>query len=52
MTMHKAMPATNMKPLDSVWLMMETPDTPMHVGVLASFAKPGSASRSFYADMA
>jgi WS/DGAT/MGAT family acyltransferase len=52
MTMHKVMPTTTMKPLDSVWLMMETPDTPMHVGVLASFAKPGSASRSFYADMA
>ncbi|MEH6585996.1 MAG: wax ester/triacylglycerol synthase family O-acyltransferase [Halioglobus sp.] len=41
-----------MKPLDSVWLMMETPDTPMHVGVLACFQKPRNASESFYADMA
>ncbi len=46
------MPATNMKPLDSVWLMMETPDTPMHVGVLASFQKPRNADKNFYADMA
>ncbi|MEP4148521.1 MAG: wax ester/triacylglycerol synthase family O-acyltransferase [Halioglobus sp.] len=46
------MPAASMKPLDSVWLMMETPETPMHVGVLASFEKPRSASASFYADMA
>ena len=29
-----------MKPLDAVWLMMESDDTPMHVGVLAIFRRP------------
>ena len=46
------MPEASMKPLDSVWLMMETPETPMHVGVLASFEKPRKAGVNFYAEMA
>ena len=41
-----------MNPLDSVWLMMESPDTPMHVGVLAIFCKPRSAGDSYQSDMA
>lgn len=36
-----------MKPLDAVWLMMESPDTPMHVGVLAIFQKPRNAARDY-----
>ncbi len=38
---------TRMKPLDSVWLMMESSDTPMHVGVLAVFSKPRNAPRDY-----
>ena len=38
---------TRMKPLDSVWLMMESSDTPMHVGVLAVFRKPRNAPRDY-----
>lgn len=36
-----------MKPLDAVWLMMESADTPMHVGVLAIFQKPRNASPDY-----
>ncbi len=36
-----------MKPLDAVWLMMESADTPMHVGVLAIFRKPRNASPDY-----
>ena len=38
--------------MDAIWLMMESADTPMHVGVLAIFQKPGNAGATFYADMA
>ncbi|QFU75361.1 wax ester/triacylglycerol synthase family O-acyltransferase [Halioglobus maricola] len=46
------MSASKLKPLDAVWLMMETPDTPMHVGVLATFQKPARATASYFADLA
>lgn len=41
------MKAGRMNPLDAVWLMMESPDTPMHVGVLATFTKPRNATRGY-----
>lgn len=41
-----------LKPLDSIWLMMESDETPMHVGVLATFQKPANAGKQFYAEMA
>lgn len=44
--------AHKLKPLDTVWLMMESADTPMHVGVLAIFHKPAKASASFLLDLA
>lgn len=36
-----------MNPLDAVWLMMESDDTPMHVGVLCIFRIPRSAPRGY-----
>jgi WS/DGAT/MGAT family acyltransferase len=41
-----------MKPLDAVWLMMESDDTPMHVGVLAIFRKPRKAPADYLARLA
>ena len=41
-----------MNPVDSVWLLMESPDTPMHVGVLALFRKPRNAGETYQADLA
>jgi len=41
-----------LKPLDAVWLMMESDDTPMHVGVLAIFQKPAKAGDNFLPDLA
>ncbi|RLA51241.1 MAG: wax ester/triacylglycerol synthase family O-acyltransferase [Gammaproteobacteria bacterium] len=41
------MNGTRMKPLDAVWLMMESADTPMHVGVLATFHKPRNAPQHY-----
>lgn len=41
------MTSMRMKPLDSVWLMMESADTPMHVGVLAIFRKPARAPADY-----
>ena len=38
--------------LASIWLMMESPDTPMHVGVLAIFTKPAKAGEDFLPDLA
>jgi diacylglycerol O-acyltransferase / wax synthase len=38
-------------PLDAVWLMLESPDTPMHVGTLAIFAKPRGASADYLRDL-
>ena len=36
-----------MNPLDAVWLMMESADTPMHVGVLCIFRIPRAAPRGY-----
>lgn len=36
-----------MNPLDAVWLMMESEDTPMHVGVLATFQQPKGAAETY-----
>ena len=36
-----------MNPLDAVWLMMESKDTPMHIGVLAIFQKPRNAPENY-----
>ncbi len=41
-----------MNPLDTVWLMMESADTPMHVGVLAIFDKPRNAPADFLSKLA
>ncbi len=41
------MKIARMKPLDAVWLMMESADTPMHVGVLAIFRKPRNAAPDY-----
>lgn len=40
-----------LKPMDSIWLMMESADTPMHVGVLAIFQKPKSAGENYLSDL-
>ncbi len=41
-----------MKPLDAVWLLMETADTPMHMGVLAIFKQPPSGGKHYLAQLA
>jgi WS/DGAT/MGAT family acyltransferase len=41
------METLRMKPLDAIWLMMESDDTPMHVGVLAIFEKPRRAAEDY-----
>ena len=41
------MKSTRMKPLDAIWLMMESADTPMHTGVLAIFHKPRNAPEDY-----
>lgn len=41
-----------LKPLDSVWLMMESDDTPMHVGVLATFQLPAKSGAGFLSQLA
>jgi WS/DGAT/MGAT family acyltransferase len=41
-----------MSPLDSAWLLMESADTPMHVGALAIFRKPRNAPDHYLADVA
>ena len=46
------MMSTRMNPLDAVWLMMESADTPMHVGVLAIFDKPRNAPKNYLSDWA
>ena len=38
---------TRMKPLDAIWLMMESEDTPMHVGALAIFQLPRNAPEDY-----
>ncbi len=44
--------AHTLKPLDAVWLMLETADTPMHVGVLAIFQLPAKAGAGFLPGLA
>lgn len=39
-------------PIDAVWLWMESPDTPMHVGVLAVFTKPRNAPADYLSHLA
>lgn len=39
--------SATLRPLDAVWLMMESHDTPMHVGVLARFKLPARAPSDF-----
>ena len=39
-------------PIDAVWLWMESPDTPMHVGVLAVFTKPRNAPKDYLSQLA
>lgn len=46
------MTSTRMKPLDAVWLMMESVDTPMHVGVLAIFQKPRNGKADYLQQLA
>ena len=41
-----------LKPLDAIWLFMESSQTPMHVGVLAVFQLPARASRGYLATLA
>ena len=41
------MNAKRMNPLDLAWLMMESDNTPMHVGVLAIFQKPRNAAANY-----
>ena len=46
------MKTTLLKPVDATWLLMETADTPMHVGVLAIFSKPRNAAPDYLSKLA
>jgi len=46
------MNGTHLNPLDAVWLMMESADTPMHIGVLAIFRKPRNAPGTWLSSLA
>jgi WS/DGAT/MGAT family acyltransferase len=46
------MQAQPVSPVDAAWLLMESPDTPMHVGVLATFKKPARAPADWMAQLA
>jgi len=46
------MSSSRIKPLDAVWLMMESDDTPMHVGILAVFHKPPNAPDDYLTRLA
>lgn len=41
-----------MSPLNSAWLLMESADTPMHLGALAIFRQPRNAPDHYLADVA
>ena len=41
-----------LKPEDATWLLLETADTPMHVGVLAIFRKPRNAAPDYLRKLA
>ena len=40
-------PVARLNPLDASWLLLDTADTPMHVGALLVFAKPAGAPANF-----
>ncbi len=46
------MKTTLLRPVDAAWLLMETADTPMHIGVLAIFHKPRNAAPDYLGRMA
>jgi WS/DGAT/MGAT family acyltransferase len=46
------MPSQLLTPVDAVWLMLETPDTPMHVGVLATFSMPRNTPPGYLREVA
>mgnify|MGYP003631032770 CR=1 FL=1 len=41
-----------LKPVDAAWLLLESADTPMHVGVLAIFQKPRNAAPGYLGHLA
>jgi WS/DGAT/MGAT family acyltransferase len=41
-----------LKPVDAAWLLLESADTPMHVGVLAIFQKPPKAAPDYLRKLA
>lgn len=41
-----------LSPLDTIWLMLESRDTPMHVGTLAIFTRPKGAGPAYLSDLA
>ncbi|MEZ5567420.1 MAG: wax ester/triacylglycerol synthase family O-acyltransferase [Halioglobus sp.] len=41
-----------LKPLDAIWLLLESAQTPMHVGVLAVFRKPARAGQNYLRGLA
>lgn len=41
-----------LSPLDAIWLMLESRDTPMHVGTLAIFTPPRGAGADYLSDLA
>lgn len=41
-----------LKPLDAVWLLMESPQTPMHAGLLAQFRLPRNAPDGYLRKLA
>ncbi len=41
-----------LKPVDATWLLVESADTPMHVGVLAIFQKPRKAAPDYLSKLA
>ena len=45
------MPSKRMKPLDARWLLMESPETPMHVGALAIFSLPAKAGKDYLSEL-
>ena len=40
-----------LKPVDAAWLMLDSPDTPMHVGALAIFGKPRNAAPDYLSQL-
>ena len=46
------MKTLTLKPVDAVWLMMESEDTPLHLGVLAIFRMPPKAPKDYLGKLA